>query len=70
MGQFPDVKKAVNAIQEILNTPYGPHIRSYLSTSFLYTVFLTANPECIELLDDHRMFIPLNRVFAQPYDPQ
>jgi len=27
MAQFPDVKKAVSAVQEILNTPYGPHIQ-------------------------------------------
>ncbi|KAG9318167.1 D-lactate dehydrogenase cytochrome oxidoreductase [Chiua virens] len=28
MAQFPNVKNAVSAVQEILNTPYGPHIRS------------------------------------------
>ncbi|KAH7927748.1 D-lactate dehydrogenase cytochrome oxidoreductase [Leucogyrophana mollusca] len=27
MAQFPDVEKAVSAVQEILNTPYGPHIQ-------------------------------------------
>ena len=27
MAQFPDVEHAVNAVQEILNTPHGPHIR-------------------------------------------
>jgi D-lactate dehydrogenase (cytochrome) len=27
MAQFPDVEHAVNAVQEILSTPYGPHIR-------------------------------------------
>ncbi|EMD38645.1 hypothetical protein CERSUDRAFT_48196 [Gelatoporia subvermispora B] len=27
MAQFPDVQRAVNAVQEILNTPYGPHIQ-------------------------------------------
>lgn len=27
MAQFPDVEKAVSAVQEILSTPYGPHIR-------------------------------------------
>ncbi|KAH7889949.1 FAD-linked oxidase-like protein, partial [Phlebopus sp. FC_14] len=27
MAQFPDVGKAVGAVQEILNTPYGPHIQ-------------------------------------------
>lgn len=34
MAQFPNVKNAVSAVQEILNTPYGPHIRSYLSISY------------------------------------
>lgn len=27
MAQFPDVDKAVSAVQEILNNPYGFHIR-------------------------------------------
>ncbi len=27
MAQFPDVEHAVSAVQEILNTPAGPHIR-------------------------------------------
>ncbi|KAJ7491259.1 D-lactate dehydrogenase cytochrome oxidoreductase [Mycena latifolia] len=27
MAQFPDVEHAVNAVQEILNTPYGPHVQ-------------------------------------------
>lgn len=27
MAQFPNVEKAVSAVQQILNTPYGPHIR-------------------------------------------
>lgn len=27
MAQFPNVEYAVSAVQEILNTPYGPHIR-------------------------------------------
>ncbi|KAG1783791.1 D-lactate dehydrogenase cytochrome oxidoreductase [Suillus placidus] len=27
MAQFPDVEKAVSAVQQILNTPYGPHIQ-------------------------------------------
>ncbi|KAG2062006.1 hypothetical protein BDR06DRAFT_868832 [Suillus hirtellus] len=26
MAQFPDVEKAVSAVQQILNTPHGPHI--------------------------------------------
>ncbi|KAG6850602.1 hypothetical protein H0H93_011270 [Arthromyces matolae] len=29
MAQFPDVEHAVSAVQEILNTPYGPHIRKH-----------------------------------------
>jgi len=29
MAQFPDVEKAVGAVQQILNTPYGPHIRQW-----------------------------------------
>lgn len=33
MAQFPNVKNAVSAVQEILNTPCGPHIRSYRSVS-------------------------------------
>ncbi|KAF7359262.1 D-lactate dehydrogenase [cytochrome], mitochondrial [Mycena sanguinolenta] len=27
MAQFPDVEHAVSAVQEILNTPYGPHVQ-------------------------------------------
>lgn len=27
MAQFPDVEHAVSAVQEILNSPYGSHIR-------------------------------------------
>ncbi|KAI0928260.1 hypothetical protein AcW1_005561 [Taiwanofungus camphoratus] len=27
MAQFPDVERAVSAVQEILNTPHGPHIQ-------------------------------------------
>lgn len=27
MAQFPDVEHAVSAVQEILKTPFGPHIR-------------------------------------------
>ena len=27
MAQFPTVENAVSAVQEILNTPSGPHIR-------------------------------------------
>lgn len=31
MAQFPDVEHAVNAVQEILNTPHGPHVRKSLT---------------------------------------
>lgn len=27
MAQFPNVEVAVSAVQEILNSPHGPHIR-------------------------------------------
>jgi D-lactate dehydrogenase (cytochrome) len=27
MAQFSDVERAVSAVQEILNSPHGPHIR-------------------------------------------
>jgi len=33
MAQFPDVEHAVSAVQEILNTPHGPHIRKNNLTS-------------------------------------
>lgn len=29
MAQFPDVEHAVSAVQEILSSPYGPHIRRF-----------------------------------------
>lgn len=31
MAQFPDVERAVNAVQEILNSPYGAHVRTCLN---------------------------------------
>ncbi|KIJ57434.1 hypothetical protein HYDPIDRAFT_142154, partial [Hydnomerulius pinastri MD-312] len=54
MAQFPNVEKAVSAVQEILNTPYGPHIRQFSSRISSITP-LTSPPECVELLDDHMM---------------
>ena len=27
LAQFPDVQHATDAVQELLSTPYGPHIR-------------------------------------------
>lgn len=29
LAQFPDVQRAVDAVQEILRTPYGNNIRMY-----------------------------------------
>ncbi|KAF8133198.1 D-lactate dehydrogenase cytochrome oxidoreductase [Boletus edulis] len=69
MAQFPDVKQAVSAVQEILNTPCGPHIRSYPSSSF--AVLLTIHPECVELLDDHMMSaINTAGIVEKPYPVQ
>jgi hypothetical protein len=31
MAQFPDVGRAVSAVQEILNTPDGSHVRKFLA---------------------------------------
>ncbi|KAF8431462.1 hypothetical protein L210DRAFT_3614525 [Boletus edulis BED1] len=42
MAQFPDVKQAVSAVQEILNTPCGPHIRICL-TCVIHTVMSAVN---------------------------
>jgi D-lactate dehydrogenase (cytochrome) len=40
MAQFPDVEHAVNAVQEILNSPYGPHLRkSWTGVQWLRTFF-------------------------------
>jgi D-lactate dehydrogenase (cytochrome) len=37
MAQFPDVEHAVSAVQEILSTPYSPHIRKLpITYSFDY----------------------------------
>jgi len=54
MAQFPNVEKAVSAVQEILNTPYGVHIRKCFPT----IPFHNADPalECVELLDDSSAF--------------
>ncbi|KAF8123721.1 FAD-linked oxidase-like protein [Boletus edulis] len=69
MAQFPDVKQAVSAVQEILNMPCGPHIRSYPSSSF--AVLLTIHPECVELLDDHMMSaINTAGIVEKPYPVQ
>ncbi|KAF8120246.1 D-lactate dehydrogenase cytochrome oxidoreductase [Boletus edulis] len=42
MAQFPDVKQAVSAVQEILNTPCGPHIRICL-TCVIHAVMSAIN---------------------------
>jgi len=46
MAQFPDVQKAVSAVQEILQSPQGPHIRTNLTLwssceeyELIFTVF-------------------------------
>ncbi|PSR88872.1 hypothetical protein PHLCEN_2v5021 [Hermanssonia centrifuga] len=33
MAQFPDVEHAVSAVQEILNSPNGTHIRKLISVN-------------------------------------
>lgn len=55
MAQFPDVEHAVSAVQEILNSPYGPHLRGifYLVIMILSICANCFRIECIELLDDH-----------------
>jgi len=52
MAQFPDVERAVSAVQEILNTPHGPHIRKN-NAFWLCLAYIQDTLECIELLDDH-----------------
>ena len=55
MAQFPDVEHAVGAVQEILNTTYGTHIREYQGVPG-ETMSLDLMPqfaECVELLDDN-----------------
>lgn len=59
LAQFPDVQHAVDAVQEILRTPYGNNIRMHRvdfdKPPTLLTSFFT---ECVELVDDYSM--PLN----------
>ncbi|KAL0574570.1 D-lactate ferricytochrome c oxidoreductase [Marasmius crinis-equi] len=58
MAQFPTVEKAVDAVQEILNSPYGAHFRGYffpITQNNLLTKELFHLIECVELLDDHMM---------------
>lgn len=39
MAQFPNVQQAVSAVQEILNSPYGPHIRKACPRHFALPEF-------------------------------
>jgi D-lactate dehydrogenase (cytochrome) len=50
IAQFPNIQQAVRAVQEILNSPQGLHIRklSDVPTSAQFTHCT----ECVELLDD------------------
>lgn len=40
MAQFPDVEHAVSAVQEILSTPCGPHIRKLSTIYSLNSMFV------------------------------
>ena len=50
IAQFPGVQQAVSAVQEILSSPQGLHIRKF-SNAATSTQF-TPCTECVELLDD------------------
>ena len=55
MAQFPNVGRAVDAVQEILRTPYSANVRS--CTPFFRLCFLLiSDSECIELLDDNSVY--------------
>lgn len=51
MAQFPDAEHAVSAVQEILQTPFGSHIRKISPIRVCNKAHEAV--ECIELLDDH-----------------
>jgi len=42
MAQFPDVQRAVNAVQEILNTPHGPHVRELQECGWIHILMLNS----------------------------
>lgn len=50
IAQFPNIQQAVSAVQEILNSPQGLHIRKFSDTST--SALFTHHAECVELLDD------------------
>lgn len=50
IAQFPNIQQAVSAVQEILKSPQGLHIRKFSDAS-TYTSF-NHHTECVELLDD------------------
>ena len=52
IAQFPGIQQAVSAVQEILNSPQGLHIRKFSDAS-TSTPFTHHHLECVELLDDH-----------------
>jgi D-lactate dehydrogenase (cytochrome) len=57
MAQFPNVERAVDAVQEILTSEYGSHIRmygSFLPRNLALTPFIMIL-ECVELMDDAMM---------------
>lgn len=51
IAQFPNIQQAVSAVQEILSSPQGLHIRKFSDAS-ISTPFTRHNSECVELLDD------------------
>lgn len=40
MAQFPNIQQAVSAVQEILNSPHGLHIRKFSDPSILRAIYL------------------------------
>jgi D-lactate dehydrogenase (cytochrome) len=51
IAQFPNIQQAVSAVQEILSSPQGLHIRKFSDAS-TSTPFTRHHSECVELLDD------------------
>ena len=54
MAQFPNVGAAVSAVQEILQSPYGPLMRAFI----VYDLTAHAHnlTECLELVDDRSAY--------------